>query len=339
MTMNSRLLNLWALCLLSISAIAHTPQKDTPASQSLFDVLQHQSVQKVKLEMDLNALELNRKSADEIPAQFSFTNADGFPQTLSVSVRTRGRFRRRVCTDMPPLKLNFKKGELKEAGLQKFDSYKLVTHCLNDDKSRDNVLKEFLAYQMYEKLTKYSFRTQLFEISYIDSKTGEEMNQVGFFIEDTDELEKRLGATQIKDQFGQTLADLDENNAMLSTMFQYMIGNVDWEIASFRNLKMMQPADKALPVIIPYDFDFAGLVNASYARPNYQIGQKIVTQRVFMGNDLEDASWKKIKRYFKIKKEELLQTVDECPLLSRKVKRESKQYIQTFFDQLDDMNV
>ena len=101
----------------------------------------------------------------------------------------------------------------------------------------------------------------------------------------------------------------------------------------------MQTADKALPVIIPYDFDFAGLVNASYARPNPQIGQKIVTQRVFMGNDLEDASWKKIKRYFKIKKEELLQTVDECPLLSRKARRESKQYIQTFFDQLDYMNV
>ena len=335
--MTSRLFNLWAFCLLSIYAYAHPPSapiKEPSIKKSLFDVLQNQEIQQVSLEMDMEALLNNRKTNEEIPAQFSFSGNNGLPQVLNVKVRSRGRFRRRIC-EMPPLKLNFKKGELKEVGLQKFDSYKLVTHCINDEDARDNILKEFLAYQMYEKMTRYSFRTQLVEITYRDSKTGEEQQQLGFFIEDTDELAKRLNATRIKERYGSSLADLETNNAMLQTMFQYMIGNVDWEVVSLRNLKMMQPMNSEVPVIIPYDFDFSGFVNPSYAKARRDLGQQTPTQRVFLGKGLEKESWEKIVRYYKAKKPEILKTIDNCSLLSRAGKKEAKAYLMDFFNQLD----
>ncbi len=329
--MNSRLLNLWALCLLSLTAIANNSPTNEPASKSLFDVLQKQEVQHVTLSMDMEALSANRNTDVEIPANFSFMNADGFPDQLSVKVRTRGRFRRRICNDMPPLKLNFKKGELKDKGLQKFDSYKLVTHCLDNEEAKANVLKEFLAYQIYEKLSPYSYRTQLVQIEYVDVNTGESTQQLGFFIEDTDELEKRLNATQIKDEYGMTLNDLDENSTMVQTMFQYLISNTDWNIASFRNVKIMQLADKEKPVVVPYDFDFSGLVNAAYARPNVDKGQKSITQRVFMGEEMQNVSWDKMKRYFKMKKDEILQVVDDTPEMSKRTKAEAKKYIESFY--------
>jgi len=67
-----------------------------------------------------------------------------------------------------------------------------------------------------------------------------------------------------------------------------MIGNTDWSLirapgedVCCHNVHLIEKNGGLYP--IPYDFDFSGLVNASYAKPSSIVGTKRVTQRVYRG--------------------------------------------------------
>ena len=98
------------------------------------------------------------------------------------------------------------------------------------------------------------------------------------------------------------VAQLDSAGAALLFLFQYMIGNTDWSpIAAVagdnccHNAKPIGPQDNdAARIILPYDFDQVGLINAGYARPSPNVPIRSVTQRLYRGycalnDDLETA--------------------------------------------------
>ncbi|MDH3699138.1 MAG: hypothetical protein OEQ81_10765, partial [Flavobacteriaceae bacterium] len=94
--------------------------------------------------------------------------------------------------------------------------------------------------------------------------------------------------------------------------FQFMIGNTDYSSAYQHNEKILFVNKVSLPV--PYDFDMAGLVDASYAVVS-QIGdQKLsnesVTERVFRGFKRDEATYQQVRQDFISKKDEVLATVD-----------------------------
>ena len=94
---------------------------------SIFDVMNYQEVVEVTLEGDFTTLSNNRRSGEAQAVTVSFVDVAGKAQLWNAKVTLRGHYRRMRCTAMPPMKLNFKKGALKEAGLAKFDDMKLVT--------------------------------------------------------------------------------------------------------------------------------------------------------------------------------------------------------------------
>ena len=68
----------------------------------------------------------------------------------------RGKFRRMRC-QFPPLRVQFKKDTLRALGLADHNDLKLVTHCMDDpDSSRENILREYLCYRLYNILTPIS---------------------------------------------------------------------------------------------------------------------------------------------------------------------------------------
>ena len=69
-------------------------------------------------------------------------------------------------------------------------------------------------------------------------------------------------------------------------LFQYMIGNTDWSIPKCHNIKLMVPKNDTLaqPFAIPYDFDFCGLVDASYAVPDERFEIQSVRDRLYRGS-------------------------------------------------------
>lgn len=301
---------------------------------SIFDVFNHSEVLQLELEFDMQQMYDKVNTNEEYPAVFRFQDKHGHWVELSSELRARGRFRRRSC-EFPPLRIDFSKKDLRARGLLDFDDLKLVTHCMEGRQGKENVLREYLAYEMYSRLTEKALRAQLVEVTYRDTEGNKKLTSYGILLEDVDELAARLGSEECDECYGLTSVDMVQDNLQTHAMFQYMIGNVDWSLSQMRNLKIMKPIDGSAYWLAPYDFDFSGLVGASYAIPRKEIGQKKVGERIYLGSERTNMELEATADYFRSKKGELLTLVEDFNLLSRHGRREVTEYINDFYEALD----
>ncbi|MBI5913984.1 MAG: hypothetical protein HY842_01290 [Bacteroidetes bacterium] len=304
------------------------------ADQSIFGMLQRQEVVEMMLVTDLDSILIKRKSEDYQPADFSYTDESSVLHTYQAQVRPRGKFRRMTC-DFPPLKLKFSKKELEAAGLSDMNELKLVTHCLDDQTvSEGLIFREYLTYKLYKELTPNSLRAQLVKITYQDrSNKDYRMTRYGILLEDEEEFVWRTGGV-IYDSMGASAESLQPTQEKIASVFQYMIGNTDWSIETLRNVKLLKKQDgKLIPV--PYDFDFSAVVAAPYARPNTDLGQKRIGQRVFMGKAGSVQELYATLSYFRSKKQSLLGIVENFPLLDMQSKESILLYLNGFFDEIE----
>lgn len=315
-----------ALILLSLPSVAFGKEVN-----SLFDLLSQQKVLELKLVTSLARLSDNELNTEYQPAQMLFSIAEKSYQ-LKVKVKSRGRYRRRVC-DFPPLKLNFDKDDLKAMGLAKFDKLKLVSHCMDEKSiSKEKVIREFLAYELFREVSEYSLRVQLIQITYIDElKPSNRVKRWGFLIEDIDELAHRVGAEEI-DTIGMSPSSLDAAQLEKVYVFQYMIGNTDWDVRMSRNVKILQMKESGSYLPVPYDFDFAGLVDAPYAVPNPDYQVQTVKDRVYLGEDRENPHLAPTLSFFHDKKDLFLKRVDHLPEINKEARLDMTSYLQSFFE-------
>ena len=293
--------------------------------------MSHTKVLDLTIETNWRAFDDNRRSDTAYPAKIHFKDQFGNANNWALKVRLRGNFRRMQCADIPPLKLNFKKKALAAAGLATFDDYKLVTHCITDKaKAKELVLREFLAYKLYHNLTEYSFRVQLLNITFKDTKTGETVRQMGFLIEDTAELRHRIGAEKVEEKYSLPFASFDQDQVRQVAIFQYAIGNFDWRLSTGRNLKFVRKADKILA--IPYDFDFSVFVDAPYAALNTNIGLTNKADRIYLGFEETLPNLTPILAVFKEQQPAFLQVVREAKFLKGKTRKALQKYLNSYFD-------
>ncbi len=298
---------------------------------SIFDLMSHTEVLDLTIETNWRAFDANRRKGIEYPGTIHFKDEHGQSNDFLLKLSLRGNFRRIECSNIPPLKLDFKKKALKAAGLAKFDDYKLVTHCVtNKTIAKELILKEYLAYKLYNNLTENSFRTQLLNITFKDTQTGEMLQQIGFLIEDTAELRHRIGAEKVERMYNLPEADFHQDELRQVAIFQYAIGNTDWRLSSGRNLKFVQK-DSAI-LVIPYDFDFSIFVDAPYATLNYSIGVKNKSDRIYLGFEEALSNLTPMLAVFKKQQPELLQIVDNFTLLKEKTRKRLQNYLNKYFD-------
>lgn len=322
--MNQTLVLLFTFLTLSLFA------QTTDSQKSIFEVMNHKEVLSVTLKADFAALDSARRTKDKYPAIFSFEDENGAMQTWNVKLETRGNFRRMKC-EMAPLKINFKKKELKAAGLAKFDDMKLVTHCISNKMEAKALLqKEYLTYKLYNQFTEFSYRVQLLKINYVDINTGKKTKHWAFLIEDTAELRNRVQAdAKVENILSLPRDTFHDGMLKIVSIFQYMIGNADWDLEVGRNVKYLIKKGKVVPV--PYDFDFSGLVNAPYAIPNPNFGIPTVKTRIFLGFKEDMEQIRSTLAYFKTKRLDILQTVDAFRVLDPTKRDEIIYYIDTFY--------
>jgi hypothetical protein len=305
--------------------------KITAIQNSIFDELHYQEMVEVTLEFNMSEALSDRTNQDKHNAIFSYQNKLGQLQTWNIKVEQRGRFRRMKCENLPPLKLNFKKRDLAEAGLIEFDDMKLVTHCVNDVKEAEELLvKEYLAYKIYNQITNLSFRVQFLKINYKDILSGKVETQYGILIEDNAQLRDRINADKDEKAYNLSPDKYHSKQIKVVALFNYMIGNSDWSMQEMRNVKVLVKDGKR--ILVPYDFDFAGLVDAPYVRlrPEHKLTSS--KDRIFLGFRDDAADLKSTRRYFKQKRDPIIQTIKDCTLLSKANKREMIRYIKSFYE-------
>jgi len=289
----------------------------------------------VTLESDWTKLIENKKAKLEEPAKIYFDDANGSAQEVDLKVLLRGKFRRRVCA-FPPVKLKFPKKDLKKRGLNNHNDIKLVTHCLGDKKAgNENVLKEYMAYKMYNALTPNSLRVQLVKITYVDSsKKMPKVKRYGFIIEDTDEMAERLGGVEC-DCMYPDVAKVDEKLVAQMSMFQYLIGNEDWNLPMGRNLKYVITKGGTEAIPVAYDFDFSGLVNTSYALANVDHNLQSVQDRVYLGHPASDPIMTEAMNKIKTKRGEFEAIIKSFDLLNGRAKKEMLSYMDTCYELIE----
>ena len=305
---------------------------------SIFDELQYQEMIEVNLELNMSEAFSDRKNQEKHDAIFSYQDQLGQLQTWNIKVEQRGRFRRMKCENLPPIKLNFKKRDLAEAGLIEFDDMKLVTHCVNDPKAAKELLvKEYLAYKIYNKITNLSFRVQFVKINYKDVLSGDVETQYGILIEDSAQLRDRINADKDEKAYNLSPDKYNTKQIKVVALFNYMIGNSDWSMQEMRNVKVLIKGGKR--ILVPFDFDFSGLVDAPYVKlkPEHKLTSS--KDRIFLGFREDASDLKSARRYFKHKREVIIKTINDCTLLSKGNKKELIRYINSFYDENEYINL
>jgi hypothetical protein len=240
------------------------------------------------IEGPFRTLQRHRRAQPELPGVVRYADASGRAVELDVQLRTRGVSRLSLC-DFPPLRLNFKTKQAAGTLFEGQDKLKLVTHCKPDDDYRAYIAQEYEIYRAYNVLTPYSFRVRWASIDYRDTDTGQAFTEPGFLIEEENAAAERLGMKVVEVKNLDPSA-LNPRQAAQLALFHYMIGNTDWSPITARpgamcchNGALLAPDDNTGLIVLPYDFDQSGLIDAAYAAPADKLEIKSVTERLYRG--------------------------------------------------------
>ncbi len=269
---------------------------------------------------------------DEHPFKLEYSE-NGDTIVLDLKIATRGNFRRKAenC-NFPPLKLNFKKKQVKYTLFEGINKIKLVTHCKSkSNKYEQYTIEEHLIYRAYNIITDTSFRVRLALINYLDTVSGKKTQQsYGFFIESDGAFEDRLQANESKEKY------LLQDNTRYDhigklAMFQYMVGNTDWAVSTLHNIKLFVTDTLQPPYAIPYDFDWCGAVNAFYAKPLPRFELETVQERLYRGYCRDIEEYLQYAGWYLEKKEEIYALIGNFELLDKNEKKRILKYYDDFY--------
>ena len=277
------------------------------------------------LEADFKQLKSKRKNDDYQPARLSYVDIHGQAHDLEIKVRPRGNMRRATC-DIPPMKIKFPNS----SGDSK--TLKLVNICKESDLYEQLLLREYAAYRLYNILTEQSLQVLLVKMKFVD-KNGKDAprESFAFFIEHQAEVAKR-GKGEVLEQniISRRMLNTDEYERLC--IFQFMIGNTDWLVYTGHNLKVFGIKGDVKLIYVPYDFDYAGLVNAPYAVPDERLKLPHITNRYYMGFCRPKEKTIESIQLFLDKKEEIMRFCEEFPHFDNSSRKHVLKYTGSFFD-------
>ena len=328
LSLNLAVLILCLFCSLSVSAQL---KEDNTTNAILFA---KDEVMDITISGNIKEL-LNDRSenAPFRPQNLMYKNADGSETSVSVTLKTRGHFRKlkQNCV-YPPLLIQFIKNEQLQSSIFKNqEKLKLVMPCQGDE----YVIREWLVYKLYNLITPLSFRAKLVRVTLNDTKNNKVTPPFySIILEDEKQVVKRNNLVSINRKMNPN----ETNAAAFLTMsvFEYMIANTDWSVQYLQNIKLMSTDSVAVPITVPYDFDHSGMVNAPYAKPVEELEMSSVRERRYRGYCIPDLKvFESIIEKFNLLKNDIYKLYTECTLLDAKYIKSTIQYMDEFYSTIN----
>src|SRR5690349_16745909 len=162
------------------------------------DLFASDSILEVVIEGDINKLMRDRfDDAVKHSLTLTYTSDDNKQVSVPIEAKTRGHFRRIQgdCT-YPPLMLHFKKNDSTDNSIFNGQSkLKLVVPCRNEEL----IIKEWMAYKMFNLLTPQSFKVRLLSLTWKQSnKNKQEKPVYAFLLENEDDMAARNRSFSVK---------------------------------------------------------------------------------------------------------------------------------------------
>jgi hypothetical protein len=313
----------------------NSPLEAVDTLQQDFGLFTNDAVMNMSLRFDITSYKRKKPKEEYMDAILTYHINDKDSINKKIRLKSRGEMRNGYC-EFPPIRLNFSKSDFQKPDIKKIDKIKLVTHCKYGNE--EYLLKEYLVYKLFNVLTDTSFRVRLLKMEYINTfKKSKPINTYAFFIEPVEMLAERTGSVEVNN------LKLSQKNIYPYMMdrlaiFNYMIGNTDWSVPNLHNVKVLSKLkydNSNLGMIVPYDFDYSGLVNADYAIPFEGLGLKSVLERRYVGICRSEETFIQAVQEFKDKKDEFYRVITEFPLLKERTKKEMIDYLDSFFRGFD----
>jgi hypothetical protein len=125
-------------------------------------------------------------------------------------------------------------------------------------------------------------------------------------------------------------------------VFEYMISNYDWSMRAApkgeeccHNGRLLAGGANGLLTPVPYDFDYSGLVDASYAVPPEGIPVSNVRQRNYRGYCVHLAHARAAAAQISPRRAEFVGLFATIPGLDQRNQGRAASYIQAFFNDVD----
>lgn len=310
---------------------APATERSTPPLFSTTDPLD------LRITADFRALQGDRRDSPDRAALLTVAAGD---RTVDVgaSVRTRGAFRLDPgnCS-FPPLRLDVRGSDAVGTVLEGQDDLKLVSSCRPGRSAYDDLVwLEYFVYRSYARLTDDAFQVRLVRLTFVD--TAEELpreTRMGFLIENADALAERRGARLFELEEGKNLPpDAFEPIARArNAVFQYMIGNTDWSEVAAHNVEILELNGGA--TVVPYDFDFSGLVDAPYSVPAADLNLSNVRERLYRGWCVNAFTVRAVLDGFREARSDILTLWAGAVELDERTRRRAAAYLEDFFGAIE----
>jgi hypothetical protein len=313
------------------------PARAQTAGSALFD---SDAPLRLRFAGDLRTLLNDRDSLTSTyhPFTLTYQAQDSAPVTVPVDLKTRGHWRRqeRHC-DYPPLRLDVPRNKVSGTLFAGQNKLKLVTPCRPKDREYEEyVLREYLVYKVYNLLTPWSLRARLVSTTYVDTTgRGDSLTKYAFLIEDPEQMAARNGGVLMEVR-GAEFAHVDSLQLGIVGTFLYMIGATDWSLRGLHNIELAQDLARGVFHPVAYDFDFTGIVNTVYARPDPRLRIRSVRDRLYRGGCLADAQWASVLAPFRAHRSAIYALYENQPGLSAGYVRSTHRYLDEFYRVIDD---
>ena len=293
------------------------------------------------IEGPFRTLSRERRERNELEGLVRYQGGDGTVVPLDVQIRTRGNSRMDICT-YPPLRLNFRRRQVEGTVFEGQDRIKLVTLCKDTGSYRDYLALEYEIYRIYNALSDVSYRVRWADIEYVrtDGRRRTSESMPGFLIEEDTQVAARTGFETWEVE-RLDLGAIEPSAMALVSLFHFFIGNTDWSGSSgppgdrccHNGDVLRTPTGQA--VLIPYDFDQAGLINTDYAAPAEPLPIRSVRQRLFRGycrfNNGLDAA---VERFNSARAE--IETIIAEAQIRGNVRSRVQRYAEEFYEIIND---
>lgn len=303
----------------------------------------------IVIEAPFNTIVRNaRRNTDAHPGAL-ILNGQGDAQRYNLLVSARGMSRRLTFCTFPPIRIDFENNALRETIFRGQNRLKLTTHCRTQSNYAQYYVLEYTTYRLFNEITPFSFRARPLRVTYRDTDgRRRDESHFGFFIEDDDDLARRNNRVALDIQTrAARVSQLDGEAAARVALFQYMIGNLDWDMLESAqgrdcchnvNLLARSETDWNGLVPVPYDFDFSGFVDTPYAGPPEGLPVNNVRTRLYRGYCVHNDHVPAAIALFQSRREAINAVIAGETRLSEQRRTTARRFIDGFYDVISDPN-
>jgi hypothetical protein len=290
----------------------------------------------IRLIADFKTINKDRdpNSKKRYPAELKI-DENGTTRSFTVGLNARGHLRRmrRTC-DYVPLRIDFSGADRRGTIFQGQDAMKLIVQCRGAGSFEQYVLREYLAYKVFNAITPNSFRARLVKTTYSDFGGQQMGTRYAILLEEDSDVAKRMEG-RVVDLPRATFKDLHADTLDTMMLFEYMVGNTDFSIYALHNAVLVQKPDRGL-YPVPYDLDISGLVSPPYGIPDPRLPIKSVEERLYRGPCRPPEQADAAMARFTAVKDTILALPETVNDLDRGSRDHTKRFLTDFYQKLDE---